>query len=312
MKNNPVVSIIVPIFKVEKYLPSCIDSILNQSFCDFELILVDDGSPDNCGAICDNYKNVDKRILVIHKNNGGLSSARNAGIDIATGSFISFVDGDDVLDKCFLEKLLDLFDEEIDFSMCKFSFFESDKKIVSHVSSSKIEILDEYNFWMKHFGQGNKPSCCNKLFRKKLFDNIRFKENVVSEDEFIMHWITSQCRKIAFCDEELYFYRMREGSIIHTRNTEQINNLLVDIYLDRCLCYSQHKKDLRLFLYWYYKCYYLLIQLLKVDKSKIVLEKRAKLGQFYRYKKKNNLKIAKRERIFFLSLKVFYMLKMDC
>lgn len=98
------ISIIVPIYKVERYLKRCVDSILNQTFTDFELILVDDGSPDNCGRICDEYAEKDNRIYVIHKENGGLSDARNAGLDYATGQYIIFVDSDDFVEPDLLEK----------------------------------------------------------------------------------------------------------------------------------------------------------------------------------------------------------------
>ena len=105
----PKVSVIVPIYKVEKYLRQCIDSIINQSLKDIEIILVDDGSPDNCPKICDEYKKIDSRIKVIHKKNGGLSSARNAGMKIATGEYIGFVDSDDYVSKEFLEELYLIF-----------------------------------------------------------------------------------------------------------------------------------------------------------------------------------------------------------
>ena len=102
---NPVISIIVPVYKVEKQLNKCIESILNQTFKDYELILVDDGSPDNCGHICDEYEKKDSRIKVIHKKNGGLSDARNAGLDIALGKYIGFVDSDDIIHPQMYEKL---------------------------------------------------------------------------------------------------------------------------------------------------------------------------------------------------------------
>ena len=106
--QKKLVSIIVPIYKVEKYLKQCLDSILNQTYENIEIILVDDGSPDNCGKICDEYASNDKRIRVIHKENGGLSSARNAGLDVATGEYISFIDSDDYVSENFIKRLYDL------------------------------------------------------------------------------------------------------------------------------------------------------------------------------------------------------------
>ena len=126
----PKVSIIVPIYKVEKYLNRCIDSILNQTYKNIEVILVDDGSPDRCGAICDNYSKIDKRIKVIHKKNEGLAEARNAGIKIATGEYISFVDSDDFINKNMYKVLYEnAIKYDADISMCQFKYIYPDDMI---------------------------------------------------------------------------------------------------------------------------------------------------------------------------------------
>ena len=105
MKDNPLISVVIPIYKVEKYLCECVDSVINQTYTNLEIILVDDGSPDNCPAICDDYASKDSRIKVIHKENGGQSSARNAGIKIAKGEYISFIDSDDYVSPVYIEQL---------------------------------------------------------------------------------------------------------------------------------------------------------------------------------------------------------------
>lgn len=121
----PIISVIVPVYNVEKYLPRCIDSILAQTFTDFELILVDDGSPDNCGAICDEYAAKDKRVRVIHKSNGGVSSARNAGLDAASGEYVTFVDSDDYIAEDRLKQMhSSIFESKADIAVAGFRFVD--------------------------------------------------------------------------------------------------------------------------------------------------------------------------------------------
>ena len=128
---KPLISIIVPIYKVEKYLKKCIQSIMNQTYLNFELILVDDGSPDDCPMICDNYAKLDNRIVVLHKQNGGLSDARNAGLDVARGEYIGFVDSDDFIANNMYEKLLSgLLAEDADMAVCNFSYVDENYRFL--------------------------------------------------------------------------------------------------------------------------------------------------------------------------------------
>ena len=131
--SNPLISVIVPIYNVEQYLHECIDSIISQTYNNLEIILVDDGSPDRCPQICDEYKQKDNRICVIHKNNGGQSDARNKGLEVATGKFISFIDGDDVITKDFVETLYEplLLKNEISISVCAIKPFQRNKSDIS-------------------------------------------------------------------------------------------------------------------------------------------------------------------------------------
>ena len=155
--SQPLVSIIVPIYKVEPYLRRCLDSIVNQSYTNLEIILVDDGSPDNCPQICDEYASKDNRIKVIHKKNGGLSDARNAGLDICKGEYISFVDSDDWVDEKYIETLLDLaIKENVDIAIGEHekkirdsAFFKkkhSSKKNIGFAISTKNFISKKYSF----------------------------------------------------------------------------------------------------------------------------------------------------------------------
>ena len=213
------ISIIVPVYDVEKYLENCIESILNQTFKDFELILVDDGSTDNSGKICDIYEKKDSRIKVIHKNNGGLSSARNAGLDIACGKYVGFIDSDDSIHPRMYEILYDLIKKyESDISCCNYKkiydIFKDEYENVNSlevIEMSNIEAIK--NLYDKEIGV-KLVIACNKLYRKNLFDNIRYKVGRVHEDEFMAHRILYNCKKITYVDNELYYYLQREGSIM--------------------------------------------------------------------------------------------------
>lgn len=213
------ISIIVPVYNVEKYLENCIESILNQTFKDFELILVDDGSTDNSGKICDIYEKKDTRIKVIHKNNGGLSSARNAGLDIACGKYIGFVDSDDSIHPKMYEVLYNLIkNHKSDISCCNYkctydiSCKEHEELNLNEViEMSNIEAIEK--LYDKDLGV-RLVVAWNKLYNKCLFDNIRYKVGRLHEDEFMAHRILYNSKKITYVDNELYYYLQRDGSIM--------------------------------------------------------------------------------------------------
>ena len=218
--NEPKISIIVPVYKVEKYLKKCVDSILAQTYENLEVILVDDGSPDTCPAICDEFSKKDKRIKVIHKKNGGLSDARNAGLEIATGEYIGFVDSDDFISSEMYSVLLcNLLKSKADLAICNYVRVDECGKVAVDLSMketlknrcfSRKEFIEEL---LKPYG-GYYVVAWNKLYKRKIFENIRFPYGKQHEDEFIIHHIVSKCEKIVFVEEELYYYLQREGSIM--------------------------------------------------------------------------------------------------
>ncbi len=211
------ISIIVPVYKVEKYLRKCVDSILAQTYTNLEIILVDDGSPDNCGRICDEYAVKDSRVIVIHQKNGGLSAARNAGLDIATGDYIGFVDSDDYIATDMYEKLHSaLTENKADVSICNYAYVDSHYRLLNKESPIKKEVLNnteiiektaEKNYW--YF-----ITVVNRLYKAKLFFKLRFEIGKTNEDEFIAHKIFCQCKKIAVIEDYLYYYFQREDSIM--------------------------------------------------------------------------------------------------
>lgn len=221
---NPLITIIVPIYNVEQYLRECVDSIISQTYSNLEIILVDDGSLDNCPQICDEYKQIDNRIRVIHKKNGGLSDARNAGLDIATGEYISFVDSDDVISKRFIELLYKPFlhDENIGVSLCKFKPFYGDKCDSSSVEtpSEKIDLdsLLSQNSSLNTYISMECNCAWNKLYHHHLWVNIRFPKGKIYEDVFTTYKILLKAKKIYRTTSQLYFYRVRSGSIMGAKS----------------------------------------------------------------------------------------------
>jgi len=236
-------SIIVPVYKVESYLNRCIDSILQQTFTDFELILVDDGSPDNCGKICDDYSKIDHRIKIIHKENGGLSSARNAGISIASGEYITFVDSDDFLHKNMYEILFHYATKHSsDIVICDYlEVYEDNLNTTEinnfHFKEENFSNLDGLNSLYSDKGV-QFVVAWNKLFKKQLFDNIRFEENKIHEDEFIAHRLIFNSSKIIYLPIKLYYYVQRKNSITGLPfNIKKLD--LVKAYKDRVNFFKQ-------------------------------------------------------------------------
>lgn len=209
------ISIIVPIYKVELYLKRCIDSIIKQSYENFELILVDDGSPDNCPAICDEYEIKEKRVKVIHKNNGGLSDARNAGLAVATGEYIVFVDSDDWVTPNYLEALLrGIKKSGADICECGVVYTKGeselseiiDETVNSYSTEKGLKLLIEDKVFHQYVW--------NKIYRRAIIQNIVFPKGKTNEDEFWTYQIFGNAKSIARIQAPLYYYFQRNDSIM--------------------------------------------------------------------------------------------------
>lgn len=214
MHDVPKISIIVPVYNVEKYVKKCIDSILNQTFKDFELILVDDGSTDNCGKICDEYSKDDSRVRVVHKENGGLSDSRNTGIELSRGEYLGFVDSDDYIAFDMYETLYNnLTLHNADISVCGiYNCYDGNK--YPECSDKMFMVLDTKQA-LKEVLIGEKFSvpACNKLYKKSLFDNIKYPVGKLSEDAFVTPTLISNSNKVVVTTEPKYYYVHRKGSI---------------------------------------------------------------------------------------------------
>lgn len=217
--NKELISIVVPIYNVEKYLKNCIDSIIKQTYTNIEIILVDDGSPDNCGKICDEYKEKDNRIKVIHKQNGGLSDARNAGIDIATGEYIAFIDSDDYIEENYIEVLYNLcVKNDVWLSECDYERINSDDKIeMKQNRESNIYTGKEMSrrLYSKDFIRT--IVVWNKLYKREIFKSLRFPKGKINEDEFTTYKIFYNLDKVAVTSEKLYYYRYSPDSIMNRK-----------------------------------------------------------------------------------------------
>lgn len=235
------VSIIVPVYQVENYLRQCVDSILAQTFPDFELILVDDGSKDRSGQICDEYAKVDERVKVIHKENGGLSDARNWGMEQATGTYFMFVDSDDSIAPTMLERLHQgILKENADIAACNFHYCFEDDRSKDFTTDIRPEVISgseifyhrkndrSYGYWTVVW---------NKLYKSETFSKLRFRVGKYHEDEFWANDIYQMNITVITIPECLYYYRQRDNSIMRKADIRKNFDILeafqerIDVYL---------------------------------------------------------------------------------
>lgn len=236
-----VISVIVPIYKVEKYLRHCVESIRQQTYKDLEIILVDDGSPDKCPQICDEFASIDNRIKVIHKENGGASSARNAGLDAATGDYIAFVDGDDFIREKMYEVLLNkICESDADMVICSYDKVDEDGSRVPNQSPLRDELLESYELLQKipNAKGWYYITLWNRLHKKEIFRNLRFQEGITHEDDAIAHRIAMACRKIVTTQESYYCYRRVADSAMERKATVKRLDGVEAVY-GRYRCYEE-------------------------------------------------------------------------
>lgn len=227
---DDLISVIIPVYNVEKFLDQCIKSVLKQTYKKLEIILVDDGSTDRSGKMCDEYKRVDDRIKVIHKENGGLSDARNAGLRIANGKYYSFIDSDDYIIPEMLQTMFDsLKRNQSEIAVCNMRrFFEDGNSVKFYHPVEKEQVLAGE----ERFQTLNQPSVCNKLFYSELFNNIKFLKGKYYEDTYIYHELLYQAKKVVLTGMEGYWYRARSDSII---GKKQYTNQYFD-FIDAVYC----------------------------------------------------------------------------
>lgn len=236
------VSIIVPVYNVEKYLRKCLDSISSQTLKEIEVILVDDGSTDSSSKICDEYSKIDNRFKVIHKTNGGLSDARNVGIDIARGQYIGFVDSDDYININMFEILYsNIIIYDADISVCDFKkVYEDNNDIIENYNGyiiHKYSNMDSLNQLYNENVFSFVPAW-NKLYKKDLFKELRYKVGKIHEDEYIIHELLYSCKNVIYITCDLYYYLQRDGSIMKLKYS--ISRLdALDAYRERVIFFKR-------------------------------------------------------------------------
>lgn len=241
------ISVIVPVYNVEKYLEKCLESIVHQTYKNLEIILIDDGSTDSSGKICDEFALRDERFVVVHNKNGGVSVARNEGLKRVTGEYIMFVDSDDYVESDIAEVLMNLIRQyDADISMCSFKYADTDGNTQNQTDITTTEgCISGDEFWDRFYSGGRTigVTLWAKLYKSSLWQDIHFPDGKLHEDEFVTHSLVKNCKRIAVTKKPLYYYVQREGSIMNTQFMTQ-NFDAAEGILARCrYFYEQNEFD---------------------------------------------------------------------
>lgn len=248
------VSVIVPVYQVEKYLRQCLDSIVNQTFKEIEIILVDDGSKDNSGKICDEYALKDNRVKVIHQDNMGLSDARNSGMNQMSGNYFMFVDSDDYVSEQMIEKLYtSAVETDADVVCCNFEYFWENNENESFSTKQKREELNSSEIFSHRKNEKNYgiwTVAWNKLYKSSSMNSFRFRSGKIHEDEFWANDIYQKDLKVVTIEDSLYYYRQRHNSIVSIKSIKKEFDLIeafqerMQIYLNQNMYPDQAYKVL--------------------------------------------------------------------
>ncbi len=273
------ISVIVPVYKVEKYLKRCVDSIINQTYQNLEVILVDDGSPDGCGAICDEYAARDSRVIVIHQENGGQSKARNEAMKIATGEYYCFVDSDDYMSEDLINVLYQMIiDYDAQVSMSGFCNFKNDYVTDQDIVNSQSEIFELtgyeciQNMHMVH--DELYVVMWGKLFHRSLFENVPFPEGRICEDLAVLFKIFDKCKKVVYTKETLYYYfRGNESSSTFSIKDKFYQDVFLALEEEIQYLHIHHNElvdyPTKTYMYWTFDYYYKLKKKKCEDKEKL-------------------------------------------
>lgn len=245
--KKELISVIIPVYNVEKYLNACVDSVINSDYENLEIILVDDGGTDNCPKMCDDLAKKDKRITVIHKENGGLSSARNAGLDIAKGKYVTFVDSDDIITNNMISTMYSIAEKD-NCDIVKTGMVVTGNADVKAVELSTHCVYDKKEA-LRMIAEKD-PSVitiCGKLYLMSLFDDLRFPVGMLHEDEYLTPRLFYKCDRIAISESTGYIYMQRENSSIMRSAFSKKRLVIMDIYNDRIEMYKSWGYDDLLF-----------------------------------------------------------------
>lgn len=244
MDRNPLIGVIIPVYNVENYIERCINSVICQTYHNLEIILIDDGSTDNSGRICDEYAGKERRIHVIHQKNSGLSAARNVGIKVSSAEYIAFIDSDDYVSQWYIQRLTQiLFKYDADMAIC--GYYQGKRKEFPEINRvrGKIHCFDSQTMLKNWHGKYKhvETSAWNKLYKKALFveKNIYYPAGYFHEDVQTTHLLVDKAQKIVITDEKLYYYYERNGSIVQTLSEKRIEDCIYS--QNRRLDFFKHK-----------------------------------------------------------------------
>ena len=272
---EPLISVIVPVYKVEEYLDRCVGSIVDQTYKNLEIILVDDGSPDNCPQICDRWAEKYERIKVVHKENGGLSDARNAGMPIATGEIISFVDSDDWIEPDMFEKMISRMKEDSsDVVSCGVNWVTEEGKLLKCVSVEKNEVLDIVSCMNEIINDNKlKQHVWNKLYKTEIIKHIAFEKGKYHEDAFWSYQVFGKVNRVSLMRDSFYNYVQRKNSIMgNGYSARRLDGL--DAFEKQCIYVKNYFPELydnALYVY-IGSCYYQLQCAVRTNQSKEVID----------------------------------------
>lgn len=335
--KKPLISVIIPIYKAEKYITKCVESVLAQTYENLELILVDDGSPDKSGSICDAFAKKDARISVIHKENGGAATARNAGLDVMSGQYVAFVDADDYMEKTYLETLYDtLSKQKAQVALCSFQIVDEEGRPVfidslHEENSSAVEndgkrAQKPENIRKETVVTGNEiilqglrghwehVAPWGKLYEAGLFEGVRYPHWMAYEDEHVFIQIFDKTDIVAIGTEKLYFYVQHSGSLMNTAYSEKQRATILHMWQKRIVYYSdnnpKHKELLNCVLQAYLAWDVLFLaqhgeKMTKIEKKELKKEISRYFGCFFQtphlYSGKESMKLAVKCVLTFIS-----------
>lgn len=242
-ESSNLISIIIAVYNAEEWLARCIESIINQTYSDIEIVLVDDGSTDRSSSICDEYAIKDNRIVVIHKPNGGLAEARNTGIAAAKGAYIGFVDNDDyILPNMYEDMLKEMECSDVDLVLCNCTYVDENGQPIEEISPiKKNDIISskEYFARLAEPQSGYYITVWNRLYRRDILEGILFPVGRTNEDSYVVHRIIQRCKRILIMDNSYYFYTQRDTSLSRTPKANQYFDS-IDALIDRIEFYKHY------------------------------------------------------------------------
>lgn len=247
--EKELITIIIPVYNVEKYIHKCIDSVINQTYKNLEIILIDDGSKDNCSIICDDYAQKDKRIKVIHKKNEGVSSARNVGLNNAAGDWVTFIDADDWIEKDFCTKLMQNKAPNIDCLMCGYNRIINDKKIEIKSVVKQVKKYDDSRQYLINSlnPQTGYGFCHMKIIKRDSINKIRFNEQLnVAEDALFNMELSEKITKILFINDRLYNYRLNINSVVKKYDPNYVNKYLKAMETCKKFIFNKYNDDIEI------------------------------------------------------------------